>query len=393
MEIIKSLTKVTCYLKPLLDNYDEYCLQWTTLHYIWTVHKCGILVTFFDGVLNVIPFVNDRFDNRLSWPKHNLTFQLDNDTFNNADEYYKEKQKRYKISESKIGIHKDQSKWWLNGHLVCNTLDEWSTRSLQELHKILPLIVKDKDIFFINRRDFPIYSEISSFIDAFGLQPQVPMFHGRKFGKICSYYGSEHFKDLLWPPIEHWSLNVPYVAKTILKAVFRGTLTGLSFTDSNPRLYCCRINNTNINAGLTAWTNRDRILNGNVHYRGPSVFLMPKMSIQEQCAYAIIIYIDGHVSSSRLAWNLLSGSLVIYVKSECRAPLQWLHTVESNGIKLTDGIHYVSCIPEDLSNTVDKYLKDHINRNKIGFQARSWALNVLKQESMIQYCQNLLQSI
>jgi prepilin-type processing-associated H-X9-DG protein len=298
-------------------------------------------------------------------------------------EYYSEKKRLYNIEESRLGIHNDQQKWWLNGHLLCNTLDEWSHRGLDTLQDILKKVVKKNCVFFVNRRDFPIHHKHgSSFVDAFGPMPQVPMFHNRQLSTILSFYGSDDFNDKVWPPFEHWSLIVPYVAKTEKRAVFRGTLTGKSFCDDNPRLYLSRLRDPNINAGLTAWTHRDRIINGKVHYYGPSVFLSQPMTIEDQCRYAIILYVDGHVSSSRLLWNLLSGSLVIYVKSENRAPLQWLHKMPD---KLTEGIHYVSCVKEDISKVVSYYLN---TETQIGHAGRDWALRAI--QNMTAYCSSLL---
>ena len=392
MDIIKSLSKLQSKLLPFISKYDQYCAYWTTLHYLWTVHKCAIMVVKSQNTVEVLPFCNDRFDNRLSWPKHDLLFQIDGTQVNSASDYYELKKSKYAIQESRLGIHTDQTKWWLNGHLVCNTLDEWSLRGLIEIKYNIGCILKDHSdtVLFINRRDFPVHSKLgSSFSDAFGHWPEVPLFHGRSLSPILSFYGSDSYNDRLWPPIEHWNLNVPLVPKTIPKAVFRGTLTGL-FSADNPRLYLARLNDPNINAGLTAWTQRDRIHNGIVSYYGPSVFLSQSLSIEEQCKFQIILYAHGHVSSSRLAWNLLSGSMLICIDSECTAPLQWLHKISIDGISLTDGIHYVKCMANDVSSVVAKYLSDHETRERIAAAARAWALKALNRNFMIEYSRSLL---
>lgn len=392
MDIIKSLSKLQSKLVPFISNYNQYCVYWTTLHYLWTVHKCGIMVIKSNQSIEVLPFCNDRFDNRLSWPKQGLLFQIDGAQVNSVEDYYALKRSKYGIQESRLGIHKDVTKWWLNGHLVCNTLDEWSSRGLIEIkHNISLILQGQKDcVVFVNRRDFPLHSKLgSSFSDAFGHCPEVPMFHGRALSTILSFYGSESYNDRLWPPVEHWTLNVPLVPKTILKAVFRGTLTG-SFDVQNPRLYLARLNDPNINAGLTAWSHRDRIRDGIVQYYGPSVFLSQSLSIEEQCKYAIIVYAHGHVSSSRLAWNLLSGSLVICIDSECTAPLQWLHKISVDGSALTDGVHYVKSTAFDVQKVVAKYLADQTSRERIGLAGREWCLKALNRNFMIEYCRSLL---
>jgi hypothetical protein len=382
--ICKSLSQLQAKLKKYECSYDEYCIHWNTLHYFWTIHKCGIMVICKDQTIDILPFVNDRFDNRLSWTTHDLTFELDGIQMNQT-EYYREKAQRHNIEESRIGIHADQTKWWLNGHLLCNTKDEWSTRGLDTLLSMLQATVTRNCVFFFNRRDFPVHHKTgSSFVSAFGPSHQVPMFHNRQLSTIFSFYGSSEYYDKLWPPFEHWNINVPYVEKIYNRAVFRGTLTGKSFNEDNPRLFLARLRDPNINAGLTAWTQRDRIINSKVHYFGPSVFLSQPMSIEEQCRYSIILYVDGHVSSSRLLWNLLSGSLVIYIKSDCEAPLQWLHMLSQ---PLTDGIHYVSCLKEDVSKIVKKYLTDDA-RIRIGLEAREWALKAVS--GMSNYCRSIL---
>ena len=394
MDIVKSLSKLQAKLAPFLSKYDDYCRYWTTLHYIWTVHKCGIMVIKVQNSIEVLAFCNDRFDNRLSWPRQGLVFQIDGQQVNSAADYYALKKSKYAIQESRLGIHQDLTKWWLNGHLVCNTLDEWSSRGLIDIkHNIRCVLIEDT-VLFINRRDFPLHSKLgSSFSDAFGHWPEVPMFHGRPLATILSFYGSDSYNDRLWPPIEHWTLNVPLMAKTIRKAVFRGTLTGLSFHADNPRLYLARLNDPNINAGLTAWSNRDRVHNGIVSYYGPSVFLAQSLSIEEQCKYAIIIYAHGHVSSSRLAWNLLSGSLVVCIESECTAPLQWLHKISIDGVPLTDGIHYVKTSASDVQRTVAKYLADDATRERIGSSGREWLIKALQRNFMIDYCRSQLKRV
>jgi prepilin-type processing-associated H-X9-DG protein len=333
-------------------------------------------------------FANDKFDNRLSWPSQDLSFKLDGKFMKDHIDYYAEKSRKHGIRESRLGIYPDRTKWWLNGHLLCNTIDEWSTRGLNDIYKNLQKIITKDCVLFVNRRDFPIHHKHnSSFVDAFGLQPEMPMFHKRPLCQILSFYGSDDYHDLLWPPIEHWNIQVPFVEKTILKAVFRGSLTGRSFDDTNPRLFLSRLRDPNINAGLTAWTPRDRIINGVIHYYGPSVFLSQPLSIEEQCKYAIILYVDGHVSSSRLLWNLLSGSLVIHVATHCEAPLQWLHKIKVPE-QFQEGIHYVKCLKEDVSKTVAKYLSETSERKKIASSGRSWAIKAIDQ--MILYCRELL---
>ena len=128
-------------------------------------------------------------------------------------------------------------------------------------------------------------------------------------------------------------------------------------------------------------------------YYGPSVFLAQSLSIEEQCKYAIIIYAHGHVSSSRLAWNLLSGSLVICIDSDCTAPLQWLHKISIDGVPLTDGIHFVKSSASEVQLTVAKYLADDATRMRIGSAGREWISRALQRNFMIDYCRSLLMAV
>ena len=93
--IIKSFTQLHNALKLFQCSYDEYSKHWLTLHYIWTVHKCGIMVICTKGSLNMYAFANDRFDNRLSWPSQDISFELDGILMKDHVEYYAEKKRKH----------------------------------------------------------------------------------------------------------------------------------------------------------------------------------------------------------------------------------------------------------------------------------------------------------
>ena len=148
-----------------------------------------------------------------------------------------------------------------------------------------------------------------------------------------SFYGGEDWHDILIPPPEHYDIwnrcaNLRKIKKNSM-AIFRGTLTGKYTDNRNARVQVCSLKHKRLDAGFTAWTNRERAINLKDAYLEISLpplspLLFPKMTLEEQAAYGIQIYIPGHVASSRLAWQMCSGSAVIMIRDEtCVAPDMW----------------------------------------------------------------------
>ena len=238
-------------------------------------------------------------------------------------------------------MEKDMSKWWFNGHLLCNTHTPWKPRCAQELasmiEECIPMIPSHLQIHCVlNVRDYPWLKEDSSSPFPFLHQPLHWMYYKCPIAIPLSFYGGKAWKDKLIPPPEHWNVwettsTLRQCKKTISKAVFRGTLTGRYMDGRNIRLQICSLKHESIDAGLTAWTERERVRefkNGVLYIDlpPPSQPLVRAMSLEEQASYKIVLYIPGHVASNRLAWQLCSGCIVLSIQDpSCQAPDMWFH--------------------------------------------------------------------
>jgi len=222
--------------------------------------------------------------------------------------------------------------WWFNGHLICNTNDKWSPRIAKEIAEIFSKI-KFKGTLVINIRDFPWVRKDSKVPFTFYNEFLPAEFFEVEMHRPLSFYGGPQWHDLLMPPPEHfdiWNKCSPLrLIPKNNKAIFRGTLTG-KYTDvRNARVRLCNLKHPKLDAGFTAWTNRERVFqikNAYLHIAlpPPSPVLYPKLTLEEQAAYGIQIYVPGHVASSRLGWQMSSGSAVIMIEDDsCVAPDMW----------------------------------------------------------------------
>lgn len=368
-----SWSQLVKHLEPLKDD----ALVLNTLKYVWDCHKLGILCTVTHEGPKIWPFSNPDFTNT-SWPKKpsELRFVLDGEKIVSLKHeafaaYYAKKKQLYKIRES---IDPDMSKWWLNGHLLCNTTDAWGTRGLQCIQSTLEYLWKQGRLedylkrppgasktyaFLINRRDFPQLVKDTTKTAHIAFVPrnsdgalcidtwpdEIEEYKGLQKCTMLSFYGSDLFDDTIWEPPEYWQANNEFLAylygrqgpeepfagqarssvkaslsakwpqgPKLQKAVFRGTLTGLYMDLRNVRLRLVKESLDVphlIDAGLTAWSPRDRIWTDSdgittVSYNGPPDWLklVEPMSPWAQANYATIIYVPGHVASSRMYWHM-----------------------------------------------------------------------------------------
>ena len=299
----------------------------------------------------------------------------------------------------------DVRDWWLNGHVVCNVKPPpgaagdalWNLRGLDALRDMLlsalelhqhqhaqtqkhapnqkPLL---RARLVLNKRDTPLLKRDGSApLDAMaGFCSPPPVLHNMwagvtAFTRPLSLYGSPAFADVLIPPAEHWELAVRGAAaaaklagvpwsERAARAVFRGTATGpgAALAD-NQRLQLAAWaahppHAALADVALTALSWRDRVRAGRVVFMDASslakahVCAQPGAALPPEAqarAFKYQIYADGHCASSRLAWLLLSGSLVFKLDSprEVVAPDMWLSPL------LTPGVHYVA-VRADLSD-------------------------------------------
>jgi hypothetical protein len=384
----------------LLDISDEKrAIAWRTAWYIWNVHKQGILCVVSKDGLVMVPFSNENFNNRFAWPVNSsaLTFLLDGQSHHRHDTYYFTKMRRHGIEEGPLGVIKDQSAWWLNGHILCNTAGKWSTRGIESMFKALSASIlpwpKEKCVFFLNRRDFPLLmneSKITPHWPAFGRKPEVPMFYGiEKWSTVLSFYGSRENRDILWPVPEHWALHKESFSSwpKIPKAVFRGTLTGRYVDNRNKRVSLVRLGHPDIDAGLTAWTPRCRLHENVVSYDGKpyDITLAQKMSPYDQSKYAVILYFPGHAASMRLGWHYLSGSCVIKIEDDsCSAQEQWFDTLATEEHAFVENKHFLKTSLSDLPNILLRLhtVEGMAQFQSIGTEAQKVAMRVFNPDFM-----------
>jgi len=407
--LVHDWTAIEHSLEQIRTNDGDYALAWRTAWYIWNVHKQGIMCIVSQNEVLVVPFSNEQYNNRFSWPMNSakLAFVLDGTTISHGDMYYYMKHAKHGIIDGPLGVIKDQSAWWLNGHLLCNTAGPWSTRGIESITRHLQRSLlpwpHEKKIFFVNRRDFPLLmagSKTSPLWPVFGRKPEVPMFYGiPKWSLVLSYYGSKENADTLWPMPEHWDLHKQDYAAWPKrpKAMFRGTLTGRYLDKRNTRLALVQMNHPDVDAGLTAWSPRCRIYGSTVVYNGKpeSLRLANHLSVYEQSEYAILLYIPGHVASMRLGWHYMSGSCVIKIRDDsCAAKLQWFDTLCTEDHAFVENKHFLSCTLAELPGLL---LKLHTQEGlatfqTIGLEAQKVARRVFDPEFMKSYTRNRLLS-
>jgi hypothetical protein len=206
------------------------------------------------------------------------------------------------------------------------------------------------------------------------------------FLPMLSYSGHRDYFDVPIPTrdeIEYAMkpfevIDIPWKNKES-KAVFRGSLTGCGTTEStNQRMKLASMKSDLLDVGLT------KTSSGNYRYENGVSEL--KTSIQpvgrldmftEQINYKYIIHVDGNVLAYRLIPSMLTGSLIIRIKSPY---VHWLDTL------LKDGKHYIG-VKEDLSDLEEKVnwcLNNDKECEKISKRSKKFANKVLDLK-FIQY--------
>ena len=169
-------------------------------------------------------------------------------------------------------------------------------------------------------------------------------------------------------------------------ALFRGGATGIGVTpDTNQRMKIAEIAEMSmgeakassvIDAGITGFNERYKFgRDGNVYFINKEELghlQKDKIDMVNQC-YKYVIYASGQSGADRMSKQLVSGSVMIYVKSD--APQPWIFS------QLEEEVHYVS-VEEDLSNLVDvvRDLKENDQRAKeMQARARKFTRTTLKE--------------
>lgn len=324
----------------------------STFYYLYSLCRAAIFVRISGGqVVLFAPFVNPDYTN--DWSHH---IQMDGD-------YYEKKSKHLRWPED---IIEDRSKWWLNGSIICNVMPHsvWGDAYLTQLRDMIDTTCAYHRIpdveFFINKRDYPLLRKDLTHPYPFVFPPSqrpppIPSSHKvrRTYTPILSFYGSPRHADILIPPIEDWELATgdvfppfgqdarskhvfkPHLVKWKDKkpiAFFRGSATGAGVTiDTNQRLHLASLDYRYVwlDAGITKWNLRDKKHPDlpDISFLDPTSLpfsLKPFVDAKTQLTYKYLIYVQGHCAASRYGTMMLSGSLILKVKSTCEAPDHWL---------------------------------------------------------------------
>jgi hypothetical protein len=302
--------------------------------------------------------------------------------------------------------------WWFNGHLLCDTVTQpWSPRAADSLVKMMKTVKMPHNTppLLVNPRDFPFCKTDGSvpwtFVDA----PLPPEF-AHDMQKPLSFYGGRQWKDVLIPLPEHWHVWEECVHLRALKrdislptGVFRGTFTGRFLDDRNVRVQLAKLSTQHpglLDAGFSKWTNRLRVVtfvpesSTLVIEAPPPVdlsLMRAEMTREEQCKHDVLVYAPGHVGSSRLAWQLCSGSVVLLVDDpSCAAPDMWfmkedfqtrLVRFSSGMFQSSEGIAF-SCASSEVLMALDvlKHSPDLVDRVRAA--CLRWAEDMFSTKSL-----------
>ena len=211
----------------------------TTLRYLFDHMRCGIYVMLRQNKVCIFaPFVNENYRNH--WGDR-LRVEEDLDTV-----AYYAKKKEIQGGRREY-VLEDRHDWWANGNIVCNEHSQtgkpveesnlWGDRFIAALRDMLDVACSERTMadceFFINKRDYPqikyreeeIFSEdelwppgqvvepYGFLIDGDDRDPEDDVALPREFrhvsmAPVVSFYCSDRFTDLPWPPSEDWEAAV-----------------------------------------------------------------------------------------------------------------------------------------------------------------------------------------
>lgn len=389
---------------PIHNTLNTYSTL-NTLNYLFTHMRCGIFVMIRNNELAIFcPFVNKNYRN-------NWSDKLKLDCKDGEMEtYFIEKEQKGNRRENYLP---DKAQWWANGNIICNevckageeaTNQWWGDQFLLQLKDMLAetcrsRIVPDCDLF-LNKRDYPqlkfnkqqgVPVEPYGFIfDKDDTDPAQDVLLSdqcyARYAPILSFYSSDRFADIPFPPSEDWEAatgevfppsmnysteNVEGMAKIVVgnprdlftsanlrkferpweekqsTAFFRGTATGGGTTiETNQRLHVAQVswewekepelNGTGgnsepyLDAKITGWNMRDKKLaRHGMNYVKKENFPFNGdkgknfVEIYKQSTYKYLLYIEGHCAACRYGFMMQLGSVIFKVASKCVADQMW----------------------------------------------------------------------
>jgi DNA-directed RNA polymerase II subunit RPB2 len=293
-----------------------------------------------------------------------------------------------------------------------------------EYETLLKSIVLPSGIYIFNLNDsmilkqdftFPwnIFKPVSPPLSTFGITP--------KFIPIFSISGQDGYLDIPIPNYDDIGIHdiskfhTEWEEKIIMKAVFRGGPTGCGYTTmTNPRLQLLNmVSNPSeeipediiqlLNVAIVMpdglpgkSINTNSVKNDPVYGIGvmnTSLLSGEKMSMADQSEYKYIIHIDGNVNAYRLLTTMLTGSVILRVKSPY---MSWFeHMIHGFDMDTPEDIqnkHFI-WIKEDLSNLFS--VIQWCNKNEsickiLSKQCLKLAHKISSPEYILQYTQMMI---
>ena len=212
------------------------------------------------------------------------------------------------------------------------------------------------------------------------------------FLPVFAYSGKKGYRDVPIPTYDDIFDNkignpeTDWSAKKDV-AVFRGSTTGCGTTpETNMRLKLATMRSEDLDVGITAYTENIKIdPKIGLSKVSKDIELVKPLSMEQQSHYKYIIHIDGNVAAYRLLKSMLTGSLILRVKSPY---YMWSDSF------LKPGTHYVE-VKEDLSNleSVLKWCrKNDAKCKEIAENGRAEAEKLLNPEFIRSHFVSLLSS-
>jgi hypothetical protein len=247
--------------------------------------------------------------------------------------------------------------------------------------------VKGPTSWILNKRDSPLLRHDGTL--PYG--GPVPFLFQRPMKAPLSFYGGNKWKDILIPPPEAWTtytLNTGKLHTKTSKIVFRGTSTGKGNSmNTNIRLQVCSLQDPRLDAGITKFNKRDRILHNKITFQDITMlqnFVTRKKPLlpSQQSDYKYILHLDGNQASSRLIWSIQSGSLLFIPISQADAPEMW--------IKLPKDC-YVELLPDasDMFEKFEYYQANEYEAQDIVDRMMAFSKTVIGKENTIRYLQSI----
>lgn len=193
-----------------------------TLNYLFSHMRCGILAMIRNNELVMFcPFVNKDYRN--TWGDK-LQIECPD---GKVESYFTQKE----TTGKRENYLQDKSQWWANGNIICNQVCElgheaenqwWGDQFLLQLKDMLSETCRTREVpdcdLFLNKRDYPqikFNEQRGEVVEPYGFifdkddrdpMQDVPLeeMHFRRYAPVLSFYTSERFADIPFPPSEDW---------------------------------------------------------------------------------------------------------------------------------------------------------------------------------------------